>query len=379
MIDVCVIGGGMVGAATALGLAKAGYSVLIVENAMPAPFDSESEPDLRVSAINMASVNLLTELGAWSEIEAMRLHPYDSLAVWEMPTSKTVFNAKDIQAPCLGYFVENRILQLGIHQALACCDNVTWKQHVAVTSITLSDESSIQFSDGEAITCKWVIGADGGHSATRQLVGIGVTGWQYQQHAMGIKIKQSHSQSITWQQFTPTGPVAFLPLSDGYASLIWYHNAEHLQALKGVSPEVMKSRILDAFPDLGGDFDVLEWAAFPLVRQHANRYIDTHFALVGDAAHMINPLAGQGVNLGFKDVAELLKQCSKLGMTQRALAAYERSRKPQNLLMMSTMDVFYSVFSNAITPVKVIRNLGLSLADKAGPIKNQVLRYAMGY
>lgn len=382
VFDACVVGGGMVGAAVALGLASKGWSVAIVEPNMPEAFSVDQGPDLRVSAISQASQNLLEALGAWQHIAGMRMQVFKRLSVWENADSRTDFDAADIEASHLGHIIENRLVQLGLHQALGAKE-VSWFT-TRIARLEEGDPVSIALEDGNSILCRMVVGADGAQSQVRQLAGIGTQGWQYKQHAMGINIRTSGpSKDITWQEFHPSGPRAYLPLYDRYASLVWYDAPETLRALKGLSKDKLKVAVIDAFPDLLDDFDVLQCASFPLTRMHANRYVKGNIVLVGDAAHTINPLAGQGVNLGFQDVQVLLEQVPERGDIRSdsladALYKYEQKRRNFNLLMMSAMDVMYKLFSNSIPALAWLRNIGLKVANRTGVVKHQVMRYAMG-
>lgn len=383
--DVIVVGGGMVGSAVALGLARQGRTVAVVEQHMPEDFSPQQPPDMRVSAISAASEKLLNDLGAWDFIKKMRTCPYRRLAVWEKADCRTEFNARDINVPHLGHIVENRVIQLGIHQAISQYTSISWFTHNLIEQIHLTDSPNIQFADGQKIQAKLIVGADGINSKVRASANIGTIGWQYAQQALGIKIKTLGSQSdITWQQFCASGPKAFLPLYDGHASLVWYNSAEQIQQLKSLNKLKLKQSIQQHFPAELEDFEILDTASFPLTRMHANQYVKDNLVLIGDAAHCINPLAGQGVNLGFKDVRVLLEalQQDSQDITQfyaiSRLKQYEKQRRTDNLLMMSAMDVIYSAFSNDLTPLKVLRNLGLKLADKSGPLKHQAMKYAMG-
>ncbi|MFT6896810.1 MAG: 2-octaprenyl-3-methyl-6-methoxy-1,4-benzoquinol hydroxylase [Paraglaciecola sp.] len=379
VFDFCIVGGGMVGAATALGLAQRGFSIALIETRMPAAFFQGTPPDMRVSAISVTSEQLLDRLGAWSHIEAMRLCSYRRLSVWEKENCRTDFNCADIQCEHLGHIVENSVVQLGLHQALASYDKVQWFTRSPVKNIVLQGAPVIQLADGEQINCKILIGADGLNSAVRQAANIGTKGWQYRQQALAIQIKtHSAQQDITWQQFTPSGPLAFLPLYDNYASLVWYHSGDRVQHLKALAPDKLKQQIVANFPDELVDFDILQVASFPITRMHANQYVKENVMLIGDSAHCINPLAGQGVNLGFKDVAALLECLDKHSTVPQALQAYQQARRADNLMMMSAMDVIYATFSQSHPLVKLCRNLGLKLANASGPIKHQVMKYAMG-
>jgi 2-octaprenyl-3-methyl-6-methoxy-1,4-benzoquinol hydroxylase len=391
VFDFCVVGGGMVGSAMALGLAKLGFKVAIIEPNMPIPFAPEQPPDMRVSAISLTSENLLQDLDVWAEIKNMRLCPYKRLSVWDKPSCRTDFNCSDIEQPHLGHIIENRLVQIGLHTVIDANPNVVFYENFKVTDITSSDFSNVTLEDGQIIQAKMLIGADGGNSAVRDAVNIGVQGWQYSQQALGIQIRtKDEQQDITWQQFTPEGPMAFLPLYDGFASLVWYHSAADIQHLKSLSKTKLKQHILQHFPADLVDFEVIDMASFPLTRMHANHYFKGNAVIIGDAAHTINPLAGQGVNLGFKDVAALvgvirdeLATHDRAAVLQQShychwLNKYQVARRNDNLIMMSAMDLLYSTFSNNNMPLKLLRNLGLKLANNAGPIKNNAMKYAMG-
>jgi 2-octaprenyl-3-methyl-6-methoxy-1,4-benzoquinol hydroxylase len=311
----------------------------------------------------------------------MRLCPYRRLSVWEKPHCRTDFNCADIHASHIGNIVENRLVQLGLHQALQACPSVTWFSSGEVSKITGGHSPCVELADGQTIDSKILIGADGAQSQVRQAVNIGTQGWQYAQQALGIQIKTSEpQQDITWQQFTPTGPLAFLPLYEGYASLVWYNDVERIRYLKTLSKQKLKEQIILHFPEDLMDFEVEQVASFPITRMHANQYVKDKVVLIGDAAHSINPLAGQGVNLGFKDVAALLDGFSQQQAMDKPdiLRAYETARRRDNLLMMSAMDALYGAFSNQHGPLRLIRNLGLKLANNSVPIKQGVMKYAMG-
>lgn len=200
---------------------------------------------------------------------------------------------------------------------------------------------------------------------------------------INIDTEQSQ-QDVTWQEFSPTGPMALLPLPGHKASLVWYHQTAHINYLSKLSNAELKVEVQQHFPDLIGGFEITNHGSFPLTRRHAQQYYKGRVVLLGDAAHTINPLAGQGVNIGFKDVnvlCELIRSAVIEGEAwdcEALLAQYQRSRKPDNLLMQTSMDLFYSVFSNHSAPAKILRNVGLAVAQRAGPLKRQALRYAIG-
>lgn len=384
--DVIIFGGGMVGSAVALGFAQRGHSVAIVEPNMPDVLQPSSPPDLRVSAISYGSQQLLNSLGAWQHIEDSRIQPYTQLAVWENAYFATEFDASDVELPYLGHLLENRNLQLALHKALAEYGNfsdhekkISWfdsgqlRSSQAGQCLLSRDNGEQQFAEA-----KLVVAADGAFSTIRRAAKMGETGWQYKQNVFAIGI-QTNDQSLqkTYQQFSKNGPMAYLPLFENYAALVWYTAPAFIQTLKSLSSSELKAQIIRYFPPLHSDFDVLDFASFPIRRNHANRYFRDKVVLCGDAAHTINPLAGQGVNIGFQDVEALFEIDLDKDLKEQ-LTVYENKRRPQNLMMMTAMDVFSHAFSNSNPVLKLGRNLGLKLAHHAGPFKNMALKRALG-
>ncbi|EOX3980203.1 2-octaprenyl-3-methyl-6-methoxy-1,4-benzoquinol hydroxylase [Vibrio alginolyticus] len=387
--DIAVIGGGMVGAAVAVGFAKQGRSVVLVEGTKPKVFDAAQAMDIRVSAISHQSVELLDSLGAWSEIKSMRVCPYRRLETWENPECRTRFHSDELSLDQLGYIVENRLIQLGLWRVFSQYENLTVMCPERLKAIEFADVNLVTLESGAQFEANWVIGADGANSKVRQLAGIGVTAWDYRQHCMLINVKtELPQQDITWQQFTPSGPRSFLPLCSlsnddgqvvGQGSLVWYDSPIRIKQLCAMGKPQLREEILRHFPAELGDIEVLQFGSFPLTRRHAQSYSSKNCVLVGDSAHTINPLAGQGVNLGFKDVDVLLSVTEhQEKLEDTLLAKYERARRPDNLLMQTGMDFFYKGFSNDLGPLKFVRNAALKLAENSGPIKAQVLKYALG-
>jgi len=253
----------------------------------------------------------------------------------------------------------------------------------------LDDFITVKLTSKE-ISTKLLIAADGANSQLRQLANIGITGWDYQQSAMLINVQtQLPQQNITWQQFLPTGPVAMLPLpsedkNQGLASLVWYHHKDKIKHLMSLPNRLLKEEVLKTFPQRLGDVDVVNKASFPLTRRHANNYQKGNVLLLGDAAHTINPLAGQGVNLGFQDVIALQAVIRDAIANNEdwccsdVLKRYEKKRRMDNMLMMTAMDVFYGAFTHPSMIVKNIRNNALHLVNKVKPLKKQILKHACG-
>ncbi|AKO45927.1 FAD-dependent oxidoreductase [[Haemophilus] ducreyi] len=383
--DVIIIGGGMVGAATALGLAKLGLNIALIEKKPLPLFQPDSAYDLRISAISIASVNLLAELGVWQQIQAMRVCRYDSLETWEVEGFSTRFTAEEIGLDTLGFMVENKLIQMSLWQALNHYPNC--QQIVGFTELTAEYHSAgwTITVDDQTFSTSLIIAADGANSQVRHWAGIGLTSWQYRQHCLLATVKTAlPTQSVTWQQFFPTGPRAFLPLADQNGCVVWYDAPQRVAELTQLSPEQLALTIMQNFPARLGEIEVIQAGSFPLTRQHAQHYTHNGVVLIGDAAHTINPLAGQGVNLGFKDVKvllEVIRQALEKGPSfadEQVLKQYQQQRKADNLIMQTSMDLFYKAFKSELLPVKVMRNLALMLAEKITPLKKQALKYAIG-
>lgn len=386
--DIVIIGGGMVGAACAVGLAKQGFKLHLIEQSHLPIIDKTQPYDLRISAISKASVELLQSLGAWQFIEETRVCPYRHLETWEIEGFSTKFSAQDLNLNELGYMIENNIVQVGLWQCLTELNNAITHTNCSITKQFYQDKLwHIQLATGEQIVTPLIIAADGANSKWRDLAGIGLHSWQYRQSCMLITVDTSlPQQDITWQQFYPSGPRAFLPLQGQQACLVWYDSPEKISALQTLTAKQLTLEIEQAFPARLGKVSVQAFASFPLTRRHALNYVQNGVLLIGDAAHTINPLAGQGVNLGFKDVKALLKIFANQPMEKwqnptalyTLLQKYERSRKADNLLMQTSMDIFYKAFKENILPLKIARNLGLIGANKITPLKKRALRYALG-
>lgn len=383
--DVTVVGGGMVGAALASGLAAQGFKVAVLEQQEPAEFDASSNPDVRISAIGAASVALLKQLDVWPLIQRMRCTPYRKLETWEWHTAQVSFDAQSLGLPELGYMVENSVLQRALWQRL---------QQQGVELISPARLQAMQpgnggwqltLENGDRLLTKLVVGADGANSQVRQLAGMGIRGWNYAQSCMLISVRcEQDVGDCTWQQFTPDGPRAFLPLFDRWASLVWYDNPARIRQLQAMNMAQLGQQIATHFPARLGKVTPVSAGSFPLVRRHATRYVLPGLALVGDAAHTINPLAGQGVNLGYRDVDALIdtlvasRDRAEDWASEGVLKRYQRKRQKDNLLMQSGMDLFYFAFSTPVAPLRIVRNLGLMVAERSGVLKRQALKYALG-
>lgn len=384
--DVVIVGGGMVGAAVGCALGGSELRVAVIESQVPEAFSGEQPHDLRVSALSIASKNILDAVGAWQGIVSRRTCPFRRMRVWE-GIGDTTFDSSDIRCPELGYIVENRVTQLALLDRLQDFANVELLMPATIKNFEYNAVTSkLLLDDGRELQARLLVAADGGQSRVRQAVGLGVTSWDYEQQALVIYIETAYEQQdITWQRFVPSGPQAFLPLTGNYGSIVWYNSADEVRRLQALPYEQLLAELVAAFPDTLGEVkQILGVTSFPLRRQHAQHYIKQGVALVGDAAHTINPLAGQGVNIGLLDaaaLAEVLIEASQRGRDIASLDVlkdYEKQRRQENLKMMTVMDIFYHSFSNDILPVKLLRNIGLGFAQRITPVRNKVMKAAMG-
>lgn len=386
--DVSIVGGGMVGGALGCALAQQGLQVALVEQREPDTGWSPNEVDLRVSALTRASQRILENLGAWRRMSEMRISPYRGMRVWDATGSGSIqFEAAEIGEPDLGHIVENRVTQLALWEVLGEMSNVRRLCPGSVQRLELAGGRPwLELTDGRRVESRLIVAADGANSTVRELAGIATSGWSYHQHAIvATVLPEKHPAEIARQRFMPTGPLAFLPINDGRCSIVWSTLPAQADILMGLDEPAFCRELEIASQRMLGDIkSVGPRGVFPLSLRHAQRYVSEGVALVGDAAHGIHPLAGQGVNLGLLDAAvlvDVLRDARERGRplgSQFSLRRYERGRKGNNLEMLALMDLFKRLFSNDNQPLTLLRNLGLNLADAAGPVKQILVRRAMG-
>lgn len=386
--DVLIIGGGMVGAALACALGRQGFDVHVVEARAPEPYAPEQPLDLRVSAVSLASQNLLEAVGAWRHVLASRAAPFRRMRVWDREgPGETDFDSRDIGEPFLGHIVENRLLQLALWQAAEGVESIHWHCPARLDALRVDDDGVVaRLSDGVTVRAALVVGADGARSRVRELANIGLTQWDYDVEALVATVRTAApQQDITWQRFTPSGPQALLPLPGPHASLVWYLPPDEVARLKALDDRTFLDALLRAFPsELGGIEALLGRGSFSLTRRHAQAYARPRLVLAGDAAHTIHPLAGQGVNLGFMDVAALAEVLVAARARNEDIGAlhvlqrYERQRRGDNLLMQSAMDAFHHLFKPARGPLPWLRGLALRMANDLPPLRRLLTRRATG-
>ena len=369
--DITICGGGMVGMALASSLADNDFSVAIIENKQPKKYDQKQDFDLRVSAITRETVNFFKSLDAWDLIKKKRMCPLHSMRVWEESGFGDVtFDANSIEHDNIGYIVENRILQLSLWEKAEANKNISILCPETHVDIKIeNDQAKVVLESGEYIHSKLLVGADGANSSIRENFEFGLKSKQYDQSCLVANAKvNNQSQNTTWQRFTPNGPQAYLPLDNNTGSIVWYDSAENIESYINLDNEELSHALMEAFPREIGKVSIKNKARFPIFKRHVDRYVLNQVALVGDAAHVINPLAGQGVNLGFQDV-ECLTRTLKSARdktdnwsSSESMIKYERERYFANALMMNSINLFYYGFSNDNHLFKLARNFALYAA-----------------
>ncbi|MCI1008929.1 2-octaprenyl-3-methyl-6-methoxy-1,4-benzoquinol hydroxylase [Pseudomonas oryzihabitans] len=391
--DLVIVGAGMVGSALALALADSGLSVVLLDRGplTPGAVESDLPFEPRVSALSLASQRILQRLGAWDGILARRVSPYQAMHVWDgSGTGAVHFDAASVHAEVLGHIVENRVVQDALLERLAEA-NVLLLPEARLELLRRSGgQWLVQLAGDRQIRAPLVVAADGANSAVRRLAGLETREWDYLHHAIvtSVRCAESH-QRTAWQRFTDDGPLAFLPLDRGgdtrWCSIVWSCTPKQGERLMALDDAAFCQALGEAFEQRLGKVECSDTRlCIPLRQRHAKRYVEPGLALIGDAAHVIHPLAGQGVNLGFLDaavLAEELRHAQARGESiaeQRVLERYERRRMPHNLAMMAAMEGFQRLFQDDRLPLRWLRNAALKQVDRHFEAKALFVRRALG-
>lgn len=386
--DVIIVGGGMVGTALACALGEKDFRVAVVDTNKPAKSWPEQGYDLRVSALTRATQKILETLHVWPRMQAERVSPFRDMHVWDAGGEGVLhFDSAELGEATLGHIVENRVTLKALHEQLVTLESVQLITEVQATALEINNtKATLTLNNGDVLDAKLIVAADGSRSWVRQQRGISVRGWDYDQTALVTYVKTARPhQETAWQRFLPTGPLAFLPLTEGYSSIVWSTSPEQAEQLKMMPEDHFAIELQAAFEDqLGAIEEVGPRAAFPLRFFETNTYVEPRLALIGDAAHTIHPLAGQGVNLGMADAASLAEVLSTAKQTRKdigslkVLRQYERWRRADNRSMLVAMDSFKRLFSNQSSLLGWIRNTGMNLIQHTPLLKNTIVRHAMG-
>ncbi|WP_313572938.1 FAD-dependent 2-octaprenylphenol hydroxylase [Pseudescherichia sp.] len=388
-VDVAIVGGGMVGLAVACGLQGSGLRVAVLEQNPPQPLPESAPPALRVSAINAASEKLLTRLGVWSSIVANRASCYHGMEVWDKDSfGRIAFDDRSMGYSHLGHIIENDVIHQALWQKAQQCQDVTLMAPAGVQQVAWGEnEAFLTLKDGGMLTARLVVGADGANSWLREKADIALTSWDYRHHALVATIRTDEPhEAVARQVFHGDGILAFLPLSDPHlCSIVWSLPPLEAASMQEATEEAFNQALDMAFDNRLGLCHVeSERLVFPLTGRYARQFAAHRLALVGDAAHTIHPLAGQGVNLGFMDAAELVNELKRLHGAGKDigqhlyLRRYERSRKHSAGVMLASMQGFRELFAGTHPAKKLLRDLGLKLADTLPGVKPQLIRQAMG-
>lgn len=388
MRDVVVIGGGMVGCTVASLMARSGFSVTLV-NGGPVPgWDADAPPGLRVSALSPGSASILDAAGAWNRIESERHCPYRRMHVEDGQGSGAVdFEAGSFGLERLGTITENQLVVFALREALASNPQVQCIDETELEQLVQNpDAAHCELSNGQRVSGRLLIACDGANSKTRRLIGLDSEAWEYNQlGVVGLVKKQLPNPGVAWQRFLPGGPLALLPLADGRSTMVWSLPAAEARQLLQEGDEEFLER-LDGASDgwLGRVEEVSARAAFPLSMSLGDRFLAGRTVLLGDAAHVVHPLAGQGVNLGLADAAALL-ECLLTSAGQdlnerlsdrRVLQQWERWRRSETALMARGVDALGKLFRPQMLAVP--RALGMGLVGRSWLLRDAFLQRAAG-
>ncbi len=394
--DILIVGAGMVGLTLALAIRKnTTLSVAIVDTAEVT--EITEQPELRVSAINSASQQIFDNLDVWPLIEEQRLQPYQHMHVWDKAGyGKLDFSLEDvnelIETKQLGWIIENKVIRNALWQKAQQDNNITFFTDEQLTNLAVGDsEVFASFASGQPLLAKLVVGADGANSWVRRQLNMAISFRDYDHHAIVATVKCSqHHQNTAWQVFLPTGPLALLPLyQQDLCSIVWSTSPDEAKRITALSPEAFAKEITAAVDGKLGTISLeSDRVAYPLTMRLAQEFVKERIALVGDAAHTIHPLAGQGVNLGLLDAASLVDVIAQQLTDSNnknnwgslvTLNRYARWRKSEATEMVAAMESIKQVFTPQQLPVQIIRGLGISLLNVIKPAKNVLIKQALGY
>ncbi len=384
--DIVVSGGGLVGASFAAALARAGVGVAVIEPAPPRPVPADRGWDARLYAVSPGSAAFLDSCGAWNRLAPERVTRVETMAVHgDAPDSGLTFSAYDAAVSELAFIVEGGRLQQALWDSLKEADHVRVFAPTEVSSIeTGAERVAIDLADGTALSARLLVGADGAGSVVRARSGIAMAEQPYGQSGVVANFSAARPHEGTAHQwFRAAGVLALLPMGRDHVSMVWSTDDAHAQALLAAPPDELARRVTEASRGVLGELAAVSTAVgFPLRLARASRLIAPRVALIGDAAHNVHPLAGQGVNLGFRDARELAAVLAARGAQRDCgdtalLRRYERARREDILVMQAATDGLQKLFARDAVWIERLRNAGLRMTDRLPPLKNRLIRHAI--
>lgn len=391
--DIAVIGAGIVGSCAALSLARAGYRVAIIEAREPASWSAD-KPDLRVLALAPDNQRLLEACGVWNKIVEHGVQAYTDMRVWDAAAGNELHLSASQQARVLlGNIIENNNIADALWQAIEQDGRISRYCPDLLERIEQENTATLHLKSGSVLKAGLVLGADGASSKVRELLGLQIDKKDYGQRGIvAYVITEAPHQNTAWQRFLPTGPLALLPFHDGRCSIVWTLPNIDADRLLHCDPASFCMELTRAFDArLGRVLEVSDRAAFPLQRQLSKEMLVGRVALVGDAAHTVHPLAGQGVNLGLRDVAALLdvlgeaklaqensRQKNHITISQHKLERWARHRISENAVAAYSFEAINRVFSNDRLLPTLLRGHAFGIANALPPVRNFLLRQAAG-
>lgn len=393
--DIVIVGAGLIGAALACAIAQQNSAALsriaLIEAGGNTQHFSGENFDPRVVALTQASQKLLTKIGVWEKILDQRACAYSEMEVWDGEGTASIhFSAAEVRQDQLGHIVENSVIVTALREQLLNYPQITLIQPAAVIGLHKNETTQIVLSNGTILTTKLLIAADGAQSKVRELGDFSTREWDYGHTAIITTVQTEFPhQATAWQRFMHRGPLAFLPLPSVnkkyFCSIVWSAEHELASELMEINDADFCARLGFAFEHkLGKILHTATRLAIPLRQRHAKNYIQPQIVLVGDAAHNIHPLAGQGVNLGLLDVEALAQEIERAGDRGiplddfSILRRYQRQRLASNLVMMSAMEAFKQLFGNNSLMLNWLRNNGMRQLNSLSTVKKFIVSAAMG-
>lgn len=384
--DIIIIGAGLNGLTAAIGLAQQGFRVAAIDR-QPLAAQHEETYDGRASAIAHASCKLFEGIGLWPHL-ADHAQPINEIRVSDGPSLLHLhFDHRELADGPLGHMLENRHIRLALAARVAEMDGLDIVAPAEVAGIDYGrDQAVVRLAGAEPLTAPLVLAADGRMSKTRERAGIGITGWGYGQVGIVCSIAHEHDHlGIAHERFLPAGPFAILPLYNRRASLVWTEETRFAEAIMALGPRAFKHEVATRVGDFLGDIEIVggRWC-YPLTLQFADRYRASRLALLGDSVHGIHPIAGQGLNMGLRDSAALIEVLTEARRTGEdigsaaVLERYARWRRSDNATLMAVTDVLNRLFSNAVPPVRLARDLGIAAVNRIPPLRRFFMQHARG-